>query len=113
MTIQTFTWCPQTEPQGSHQFRVLTAQFGDGYKQTAGDGIHTEVRTWSLQFTGNAQAITPIRDFLRNHQGWQPFYWTPPMEATPLLFDAPEFTLTPLGGGMFTLVVSFQERAAP
>ncbi|MCP5854454.1 phage tail protein, partial [Klebsiella pneumoniae] len=44
----TFTWCPYIEPTGSGTFRVRSAQFGNGYRQVAGDGINNEVQSWPL-----------------------------------------------------------------
>jgi len=77
--MQTFTWSPTSEPTGEEQFRVMTAQFGDGYKQTAGDGINNTAQSWPVQFVGSAAYITQIRDFLRAHGGVKPFFWTPPL----------------------------------
>jgi len=42
---ETFTWSPRVDPEGTSTFRVLRAQFGDGYAQEAGDGIHNETMT--------------------------------------------------------------------
>jgi len=113
MSTQTFTWQPHTNPEGKSTFRVLSAQFGDGYTQEVGDGINTETRSWPLEFVGYAEQIQPIRDFLRQHQGFKPFLWTPPMESAPSLFVTRGFSLQHMGGKAFTLKVTFEERFAP
>lgn len=113
MAYETFTWCPRTDPDGKSSFRVLSAQFGDGYAQEAGDGINNEIRSWPLQFVGSENYIKPIRNFLRRHAGFKPFSWTPPMETEPGLFVVREFSLRPMGGKVYTLAATFEERFAP
>lgn len=110
MTYQVFTWCPRIEPEGASTFRVLSAQFGDGYKQSVGDGINNEIRSWPLTFTGREAYIVPIRDFLRAHQGYKPFYWKPPLETEAFLFEVTEFSVVPMGGRAYTLTATFVQR---
>lgn len=112
MNYQTFVWCPRIDPEGTSSFRVLSAQFGDGYKQSVGDGINNEVRSWPLEFVGKGDYVKPIRDFLRAHQGYKPFKWTPPMDIEGL-FEVKEFRLTPHGANVYTLSATFEQRFAP
>lgn len=113
MAYETFTWCPRTDPDGKSTFRVHSAQFGDGFVQEVGDGINNETRSWPLQFVGREDYIKSIRNFLRKHGGFKPFYWTPPMETDPGLFVVREFNLVPMGGKAYTLSATFEERFAP
>jgi len=113
MAYETFTWCPRTDPDGTSRFRILSAQFGDGYAQEAGDGINNEIRSWPLQFVGSENYIKPIRNFLRSHAGFKPFLWTPPMEDEQGLFVVREFRTRAMGGGAYTLTATFEERFAP
>ena len=47
------------------QHRVLTAQFGDGYDQTLGDGVNTKNDTFTANFKNRTAAeINLIADFL-------------------------------------------------
>jgi len=62
---------------------------------------------------GYASEIQPIRDFLRAHQGFKRFLWTPPMASVSRLFVAGAFTLQPMGGKVFRLQVTFEERFEP
>jgi len=113
MTYEVFTWQPRVNAEGASAFRVLSAQFGDGYMQEAGDGINTETASWTLEFVGYESQIQPIRDFLRQHRGFKPFLWTPHGESSPRLFVAREFTVQPMGAKAITLRTKFEERFAP
>jgi|SRR5690625_2658879 len=112
MAYQEFTWCPLIEPEGTHSFRTHSARFGDGYKQSVGDGINNESESWPVQFRGTKSYIVPIRDFLREHQGFKPFLWTPPLGEQGL-YEASEFNLLAMGGGLYTLSTTFTQRFAP
>jgi phage-related protein len=76
-----FTWPVQAKLAGAVKFAVLTAQFGDGYKQTAADGINNQSQSWSVVIRGPAAQVTPARDFLNARAGYQSFFWTPPLGA--------------------------------
>lgn len=106
---ETFTWVPLVEPVGTTKYAVRTAQFGDGYSQSVADGINNKLDAWPLTFTGNTAYIAPIKAFLDSLQGYQSFYWTPPLASGPLLFRAEQCTVKPYGGGNYELNVTFQE----
>jgi len=112
MSYLEFTWPLETDPTGEERLRVLTAQFGDGYKQTAGDGINNLVQSWPLQFTGSAAYITEIRDFLRSHGGAKPFLWTPPLGVQGL-YDAVDVKVQARGKDWYVLSTTFSQRFAP
>jgi len=112
MSYLVFSWCPKSDLVGDETFRVLTAQFGDGYKQTAGDGINTAVQSWPVQFTGGAAYITEIRDFLRAHRGVKPFLWTPPLGVEGL-YEANKIKVQAKGGDWYVLSTTFTQRFAP
>ena len=108
MTTETFAWAPQLNAQGATTYRVLKAQFGDGYSQRAPDGINNEVQSWPLSFTGTGAYVTPIRDFLRRHGGAGRFAWTPPLGEAGL-YVCGGFNLMPLGGDKYTLSATFEQ----
>jgi phage-related protein len=112
MTTETFTWSPKVETTGTVKFRVLSAQFGDGYKQTVADGINHRSGSWPLSFTGHALLIAPVKAFLDRQAGYKSFYWTPPLEVQGL-YKASEYQYTPHGGGNYTLTVTFEETFQP
>lgn len=112
MTTQTFSWVPLAEPVGAATYRVLKAQFGDGYAQTAADGINNKTQTWPLQFRGVGAKISAIRDFLDARQGFQSFYWTPPL-GVQALYKCTGHTVKPLGAGKYELTATFEQAFQP
>ncbi len=112
MTTQTFTWSPVVEPTGTATYRVLKAQFGDGYAQTAADGINNKSQTWPLQFRGTAAKIAPIRDFLDACSGYQAFFWTPPLGSQGY-YKCASYTLKPMGAGKYELAATFEQAFQP
>lgn len=109
---QVFTWCPLIEPQGTVAQRILTAQFGDGYQQNAGDGINNKVQSWPLQFTGPKSRIDPIRAFLDAHKGYISFLWTPPLGVEGY-YKATGYQMTAHGAGNYTLAATFEQVFKP
>lgn len=58
--------------------KTQTAEFGDGYKQTADDGLNARRRAWNVGFTDiKSEKAAAIRAFL-DSVGAQPFLWKPP-----------------------------------
>lgn len=113
MTIEVFTWERQSGAQGKIDYRVRTAQFGDGYAQSVADGLNNEVQTWPLTFEGGLNVIQPIKDFFKRHQGYKSFYWTPPGETAPLLFRVQNVTFTSIGGGIYSITGEFKQVYYP
>lgn len=112
MTTPVFTWQPTTEATGEASFRVRSAQFGDGYRQAAADGINNRTQSWQLSFAGDSLLIGQIKAFLDARKGAERFYWTPPLE-TQKLFTAAAYSIRPCGGGAYTLAVTFTESFQP
>lgn len=110
--METFTWSPRIAAQGTTDFRVLTAQFGDGYSQRVGDGLNTEVQKWNLEFTGTDTYISPIATFLRRHQGFKSFSWRPPLSAEGF-YRVDSMQVTALGRNVYTLSATFQQVFKP
>lgn len=109
---QTFTWQPLTNPIGKHNFRTLTAQFGDGYVQEVSDGINNLVSSWQLSFQDMASGITPIVTFLNDHRGYKPFKWTPPLSSVSKLYVVKEYDVQVIAGAcpIYRLTATFEER---
>lgn len=110
--MEVFSWVPRINAQGNVRFRVLEAQFGDGYTQKAADGINNKVQSWPLQFVGKAALIAPIVAFLDRHAGHRAFLWTPPLGEQGY-YTAREYQPVALGGGAFSLSVTFQQDFRP
>jgi Phage-related protein len=112
MAIEEFTWCARVNASGQSDFDVRTIQFGDGYSQSAEDGINSRHMTWNLQFTGDETFIGEIKAFLNRQMGYKSFQWTPPGEALGL-YRCVTYNPTALGAGLFDLTATFTQAFAP
>lgn len=112
MSYREFTWVPLIGAEGVHTFSRHAAKFGDGYMQVVGDGINNRRQSWPLQFRGKEEQIKPIQDFLIEHEGVRPFFWTPPLGERGL-YEASEFHVEAMGARNYTLSVTFNQRFAP
>lgn len=113
MTTQTFTWPPLRAAACEATFRLRAAQFGDGYRQVAADGINNRTQVWQLSFAGKEPRIAAVKAFLDARQGAERFYWTPPLESAPRLFTAGAYSVQAQGKGLYTLAVTFTESFQP
>jgi phage-related protein len=107
-----FTWLPSSKPTAKMSQRTRSASFGDGYTQEVADGLNTEVQTWNLNFTGSKERTQEIIDFLRLRKGYQSFYWTPPF-GVQTLFKCKEYTPADLGGGQWSMSLTFTQSFQP
>lgn len=103
--IKTFDFPARVGAVGEFEPVVRSVQFGDGYRQTVGDGLNALREQWPLSFVGKWTVIAPIVTFLRDHQGWRPFKWRNPLSELGL-YQAGKFTLQ-ANGVYFTLSVTF------
>jgi phage-related protein len=108
----TFTWPVQAKPTGTMKLRVLTSQFGDGYEQVAGDGINNKEQSWPVSIKGLAAQVVPARDFLDARQGYQSFFWTPPLGASGY-YRCNEYSLQHVGGFVYELTATFKQAFQP
>ncbi|MBE0152868.1 phage tail protein, partial [Serratia fonticola] len=81
MALETFTYAVRINPTGDHSFRVKDVQFGDGYKQSIGDGLNTEIQSWSLTFVSDLSRNAAIKAFFKRHAGYKAFKWVNPREG--------------------------------
>jgi phage-related protein len=84
MTIQAFPTTPAVSygVSSKKSFRVLSADFGDGYSQRTPDGLNNEIESismvWNTLSYSDAAIIT---NFLDGCGGSQAFSYTPPGQA--------------------------------
>lgn len=109
---ETFAWQHRAAPTGSIKHRTLSASFGDGYTQRAGDGVNTQAAEWPLEFVGSKAFIEPIATFLDTHGGFRAFNWIPPFGQVSKFVAADGYTVTS-NGGVLTLAVTFTQEARP
>ena len=112
MALETFTWCARINAQGDSTFSTRKIQFGDGYTQTAGNGLNPRSQSWDLTFTGTETFIREIKNFLDSHQGWRSFVWKPPLEDSGL-YRCEEYQPTALGAGLYELTATFVQSYRP
>ncbi len=63
-------------------YNTLSAQFGDGYEQTAAAGINNKQKTWSVTYnTMDESTANTVLNYLDTVGGHIPFYATPRGEA--------------------------------
>lgn len=111
-----FSWAPLIEVAGSAEFNVITAQFGDGYRQSVGDGMNNKAQSWSLSFKGKHEKIEEIKFFLDEHKGFLPFYWAPKCDNGKMsLWDCLSYRMTNISHngrntGLWSLTCTFNQR---
>lgn len=101
-------------PSGSAGYRVRTASFGDGYSQSAADGINNKQTSWSVSIIGvkggscaNIVNIDNVISFLDARAGYQSFTWTPP-GGSQGKYISEQYTITK-AGSLFTVSTTFTE----
>lgn len=117
MMHQVFEWSPLIETAGSTSFDVLTSRFGDGYKQSVGNGINNKIQSYNLTFKGSAEKIADIKYFIDQHKGYLPFRWAPKNSCNQLLlWDCTGYQESNIshnereGGGVMSLTCTFNQR---
>jgi len=89
----TLTYSPDYSAQISVKPRVLKSQFGDGYESRVGDGLNTDLETWSVKFSTDKTRAKEIFDWLRAKKGVEAFNWTTP-EGNAAVFVCDEVSKT-------------------
>ena len=108
---ETFTVRAIGTPAGTATYRVLAAQFGDGYSQEVEDGINNKVQSWPLQFVGSEAEMQAVVDFFDRHAGAKGFNWKPPLSVTGL-YKVVSYTPSHLGGDVYTVTATFTQKFA-
>lgn len=109
---EVFTWCVRTEITGTGDFLTRQARFGDGYRQTAADGLNNETQQWPISIVGRESKVGPALAFLRARKGAVSFLWTPPLGVQGL-YLCKTYTLIPHGNDVFTLNATFEQTFQP
>lgn len=85
--------------------RVIEAQFGNGYRQVANDGLNSNVDSWSLQFVPlSGTDLTTMQTFLTTVGVSTWFTWTPLGESVSKKWriDKDSIKITPINSTKFT-----------
>ena len=107
------TFSPSVNPSynspKAKSFRVLIANFGDGYHQRVGDGINVSSEEWSLRWDLLTQAqADEITDFFDARAGTESFDWLTPDGDTKNFFVS-SYNRTPIANDIFSIAVIFNE----
>lgn len=74
-----FFWSPSYNLQVSHEPRIKSFAFGDGYEQRVKDGIHNNPLVFNLTFDNRDEAeAAAILHFLHSREGYAAFYFKAP-----------------------------------
>ena len=106
---ETFNFDIRAEPSGGVSFRVIKADFGDGYSQAAADGINNKTEQWAVEAIGQwvtgapiGHPVRQIAEFLDARNGFEAFNWTPPFGAAGL-YRCDGYRKSLGGGGLVTI----------
>ena len=80
---------------GTTEFRVLTAQFGDGYNQRVPDGMNAIKQIWNVQTIPLASTdFETCVSFLYGKGGVTAFQWIPPGSDTHFKWICKSYTVS-------------------
>lgn len=74
--LKTFTWCVDAGATQDTQLVTNSVKFGDGYEQVSSFGINNARTAWQVAKTAYLAEIDAIYNFLIEHKGVTPFYFT-------------------------------------
>lgn len=111
-----YTTFPTTVPGPSYPLerqlapRVKMAKLGDGYTQSAPDGLNYKLYTWSLTWENLTEAEkNTIEAFLEARNGYETFLWTD-TDSVQFRVKAPSWTRTETAPKIFTIQVNFTQQ---
>lgn len=110
--METLQWSPISGSESEINYRITTAQFGDGYAQNVADGLNNRVESWPLTFIEQKPAAEQLMVFLDRHGGYKPFLWQPPLGRN-TLWTARSPKVKPLGAGLYQITVTLQQAFHP
>lgn len=100
--------------QESHKPRTLTAAFGDGYVQEAGDGLNADLAELSPTWRNLSwEDATSIHNFFAQHKAYIPFLFTLPGEDTERKWKCTEWGRTWNSAGLVDVSATWKEVAYP
>lgn len=99
--------------QGStrkRMFRVLKAQFGDGYAQTAPDGINNRVDTWDIAYENlTSTERTTLWAAIETVGATDYFTWTPPGGSSTKWKIVGDVSESPVSGDLYTVSFTLEQ----
>lgn len=114
-----FAWAESSSSALEEAPRVTSLRYGDGYEESAPDGLNPMKQAWSLQFRKvSREAGDEIVGFFRARMsavgGLENFDWTPLWETAPIKVIARNWTRTQLDDyGESDIQVRFERDYKP
>jgi len=103
---------PTTSSQKSHTPRVKAINFGNGYKQIYGDGLNSNLESWSLSWLVDDTDKQIIEDFFATAGGINYFNWTSQEAgATQKQYICESWLIQPMGASKYQINATFKEWA--
>lgn len=109
--METFNWKPQNNSNASAAPKVNVTKFGDEYETRRKEGIHNDLRSYSVSFVGLTEKIDLIEDFLTRHNGVKAFLWREPNRNRLITVKCQSWNPTPNGAAK-TITATFEEVVA-
>jgi phage-related protein len=107
-----FKWLPdQDNFTGTAAPLVRVVNYGDGYEQRQKNGIHHDLRSYSLTFTGEREYVDEIERFLTDRGAVEAFTWKAQDQWINRTFKCATWTRT-INGLWETITATFQEVVA-
>lgn len=104
--VPVFKWNIERNVTADINYRVIETQFGDGYKQTMGDGINAKDEKYSIRVNARESVAKEIMEFFDERGGHKSFFWTPPLGKMGL-YQCRDPKPAPQGGGLYTITGTF------
>ena len=98
-----------TGAQETEKPRLISPGFGDGYKQSAADGLNAVAIVAAYSWRLTRAETAAVLNFLRGHVG-KTFLWKLPYETAPRKWQVPEGWNKVSGTTRDTLTINFEER---
>lgn len=95
---------------GTKKYRIIKAQFGNGYQQRGKDGINNKMASWNVLWENVTETeMDTIVAALDATNGTTNLTWTPPDEATDKKWIVSGYNINPLSGSIFTVTASLEQ----
>lgn len=109
MATETFTWRVQAQPSPTRNYKTRDIQFGDGYVQSAAEGLNAVTESLSIVWKGTYAEAVEVMNFFNRHGGYKSFFWTNPIGELNL-YRCKDAAPQDLGGDVFQVTGTFERR---
>lgn len=106
-------WHARIEATEDITIATVQAQFGDGYKQIASNGLNAALESWSLTCNGRREDMFELRAFLKSHV-ISSFWWVNPW-GEKKLYRVKSDSIAPkfVNGELAEISFTFEQSFAP